>query len=123
MTERGTILVVEDDTDIRELVAELLVDEGYDVHMAADGEAALDELEHFHPQVMLLDLMLPGVSGFEILDMLQKGQIGHPPSSVVVVSASGSAADNVRGPQVRRLLHKPFKLDQLLETVSEAAHV
>src|SRR5947208_3124467 len=93
MTDRPTILVVEDDPDIRELLAELLEDEGYDVHIAADGEAAIDELEHWEPSVMLLDLMLPRISGWEILRRMRTGDIGHPPNAIIVLSASGAAAN------------------------------
>ncbi|MFL5322556.1 MAG: response regulator transcription factor [Myxococcaceae bacterium] len=123
MTDRPTILVVEDDPDIRELLAELLEDEGYDVHIAADGEAAIDELEHWEPSVMLLDLMLPRISGWEILRRLRTGDIGHPPNAIIVLSASGAAANEAtRSPHVRGMLRKPFKVDQLLETVEDATH-
>lgn len=123
MNDRPTILVVEDDPDIRELLAELLEDEGYEVHMASDGVEALDELERWQPRVMLLDLMLPRVSGFEVLKRLRDGTIDQTPGSIIVLTASGaSAAEATRNPRVTGLLRKPFRVDQLLETVSDAAH-
>lgn len=121
MTERPSILVVEDDPDIRELLAELLVDEGYDVRIVSDGKAAIDELEQWSPSVMLLDLMLPRVSGWELLERLSRHELSHEPGSIIVLSASGTAADTVRHHPVR-LIRKPFRVDQLLDEVSAAAH-
>lgn len=119
MNERTSILVVEDDPDIRELLSELLEEEGYEVKVAADGREALDELDHWSPSVMLLDLMMPRVSGFELLERLSNKELPHPPGSIIVLSASGVAADEVLRHPVR-LLRKPFKVDQLLSEVSHA---
>lgn len=119
MDPRASILVVEDDPDIRELLTDLLEEEGYEVRQAADGAEALCELEHWTPSVMLLDLMMPRVSGFELLERISR-QEPHLPSSIIVLSASGVAAESVRAHPVQ-LIRKPFKVDQLLEAVSLAA--
>ena len=102
MTHETTILVVEDDPDIRELLEQLLSDEGYDVHVAADGEAALDELEHRDTAVMLLDLMLPRISGTDMrpFDVYSRpsdtpATSGGKPLIAIVVSGLGL---NTEGP-------------------------
>ncbi len=69
---RPNVLVVDDDDSIREVLAEVLREEGYDVSCAGNGEQALTELrEHGNPDLMLLDLMMPVMSGWELLELLQ----------------------------------------------------
>lgn len=119
MDSRPTILVVEDDPDIRELLTELLEEEGYEVKSAADGEEAIEELNQYSPRVMLLDLMMPRVSGWELLELISKKELAHTPDAIIVLSASGGAVENV-GQHPVRLIRKPFRLEQLLHEVSDA---
>lgn len=66
MTEIRTVLLVEDDYDVRETIAEVLVDEGYVVVTAPDGERALEQLRGgLRPFAILLDLMMPGMNGYQ----------------------------------------------------------
>lgn len=112
-----TILVVEDDTDIREVVAELLEAEGYRVAQAANGKEALDHLRQAEvlPCVVLLDLMMPVMSGPELLEILAADpSLSNLP--VVVVSAM---ADRGRAPGVKRFLRKPVSSEALREVVAE----
>lgn len=121
MDPQVSILVVEDDPDIQELLSDLLVEEGYEVRSAADGQEAIAELEHWTPSVMLLDLMMPRVSGWELLERISRKELTHPPAAIIVLSASGNMADAVRDHPVR-LIRKPFRVEQLLNEVSDAAH-
>jgi two-component system response regulator CpxR len=107
---RPNVLVVDDDDSIREVLAEVLRDEGYDVSCAGNGEQALTELrEHGPPDLMLLDLMMPVMSGWELLELLQSSDdLSRIP--VVVVSA-------MNAPGVCEHLAKPIDLDRLLATV------
>jgi two-component system response regulator CpxR len=107
---RPTVLVVDDDDAIREVIAEVLRDEGYDVACAGNGEQALTELRRErHPDLMLLDLMMPVMSGWELLELLQSNDdLSQIP--VVVVSA-------MNAPGAWEHLAKPIDLDRLLATV------
>jgi two-component system response regulator CpxR len=107
---RPSVLVVDDDDAIREVIAEVLRDEGYEVVCAGNGEQALSELrEHRLPDLMLLDLMMPVMSGWELLELLQaNSDLSRIP--VVVVSA-------MNAPGACEHLAKPIDLERLLATV------
>jgi two-component system, OmpR family, response regulator CpxR len=101
---------VDDDDSIREVLSEVLRDEGYDVASASNGEQALRQLrEHGHPDLMLLDLMMPVMSGWELLEILQ-GNLDLSRIPVVIVSAMSA-------PGACEHLAKPIDLDRLLATV------
>jgi len=103
------VLVVDDDQAIREVIAEVLRDEGYEVVCAENGEQALRELQRDPPNLVLLDLMMPVMSGWELLEHLQaSGELSRIP--VVVVSA-------MNAPGAHEHLAKPIDLDSLLATV------
>jgi two-component system chemotaxis response regulator CheY len=105
------ILVVEDDADVRECLADILSGEGYFVHTAADGRDALGALERIpQPCVVLLDLMMPGMNGWDFLEAIrQTPALSDLP--VVIVSA-------YQGPSGFPVLHKPVDLDELLRVVA-----
>ena len=113
-----TILVVDDDEDIRETVSSALTDDGYDVRLAVNGKDALDQLEEMSPPVpclVLLDLTMPVMTGHELLGALAaRGRF--PALRVVVCSAQ---AHEAKGLGACRLVHKPLTLDRLLSTVHE----
>jgi DNA-binding response OmpR family regulator len=111
-----SVLVVEDETDIREAVTELLAEEGYEVLGAGDGADALKKARAFHPDVVLLDLMMPGMNGWEFSARL-KGDPDLGKIPVIVLSALG----RVPGIEAAGYLQKPFELDELLDAVREHA--
>lgn len=111
---RGRVLVIEDERDIREALAEALEYEGYEVAVAANGREALRSLDRGPiPDVILLDLVMPEMSGWEFrqVQVRDPALAGIP---VVVVSASdpGSARPD-------RHLPKPFAIDALFDAVAE----
>ena len=87
------ILVVDDDENLRRLVAAYLESEGYEVEEAADGHSALAVVEAEEPQLVVLDLMLPGISGLEVARRIRAG--GTTP--VLMLTARGSEEDVLRG--------------------------
>jgi len=104
-----TILVVDDDAEIRSTLTELLEHEGYAVVRAENGVQALEQLRRVHPDCMLLDLMMPVMSGWEVIEELQEsGEIDGTP--IVVVSA-------MCAPGACECLQKPVDLDELLDAV------
>ncbi|MEM8902334.1 MAG: response regulator transcription factor [Actinomycetota bacterium] len=94
MASPAEVLVVEDETQVRELVSEALRREGYGVRVAADGSTAAKELAAELPDIVLLDLGLPGIDGFEILQRLRAAGADVP---VIVLTARGRDGDRVRG--------------------------
>jgi CheY-like chemotaxis protein len=112
----GRVLVVDDERDIRLAMAEALEDEGYEVDTARDGAEALAHLRAFHPQVVLLDLMMPGMDGWEFRRMQRLDpELALIP--VVVISALGAVKDL----DAQDYIQKPFELDQLLSVVGRHA--
>src|SRR5215472_3971469 len=107
---RRSILVVDDDEAIRQVIAEVLREEGYDVVCAENGVQALAELgKPEQPDLVLLDLMMPVMSGWEVLEHLEaKDKLANVP--IVVVSA-------MTAPGVCEHLAKPIDLEDLLSTV------
>jgi CheY-like chemotaxis protein len=109
MTRYGTVLVVDDDAEIREVLIHLLEQEGYTVLGAENGLQALVQLRESQPNLMLLDLMMPVMSGWEVLEALaETGELARIP--VIVVSA-------MCAPGAQACLRKPVDLDELLALV------
>ncbi len=70
--EKESILLIEDDKFFRDLVSKKLVESGFEVLMAHDSKEAFEVLENSNPVIIILDLILPGLDGFEILSMIKK---------------------------------------------------
>lgn len=112
------VLVVDDDRDIRELLVELLESEHYEVSSACDGQQALRKLLVQWPDIILLDLMMPIMSGWQFLHV----QAEHPrlASIPVVVLSAFDVFD--RQMDVAAAVHpKPFLVDEVLDTVHRLA--
>jgi two-component system phosphate regulon response regulator PhoB len=90
------ILVVEDETDIQELVRYVLEKEGYPVRVASDGETALREVRADPPSLILLDLMLPGLDGLEVCRRL-RSQPDTAELPIIMLTARGEESDVVAG--------------------------
>jgi CheY-like chemotaxis protein len=109
----GKVLVVEDDDDIRECLADVLAEEGYAVETAQNGREALERLQRFRPCVILLDLMMPVMDGWELLAELRNDGDW---STLPVVAVS--AANEAKAPEgVRQYLRKPVPINILLHAV------
>lgn len=115
------ILVVDDDLPLRGMLSTVLRRHGYQVYLAGDGGEAQRALMLHRPDVVLLDLMMPGINGWDFLQRLQEtGYLGRVP--IVVISA------HVRKePQallrlgVSAILPKPFNLDDLLDVITQVS--
>lgn len=113
---RAVVLVVEDDASIREVVAEVLTDEGYRVHSVQDGRAALRELEGgLSPRLVLLDLMMPVMDGWAFLTELERRGLPRPPTAVVSASSRDRRHPALRG--IVAWLQKPVTIHELLALV------
>ncbi|HEV3112827.1 MAG TPA: response regulator [Candidatus Binataceae bacterium] len=111
---KSTILVVDDDADCREMLSDLLSREGYTVACAENGREALDYISSTTPSLMILDLMMPVMSGWELLDR-QKTDPRMESLPVVVVSASGLAQDI----HAEAVLRKPVDFKALMNVVKQ----
>jgi DNA-binding response OmpR family regulator len=112
----ATILVIEDDTEIRELFAEILTDAGHEVLTAADGAVGLALYERYRPTLVITDLLVPGISGLEIIERLR------PDPRVKIIAISGSGVANLEAARrlgAARTFHKPFAIDDLTEVVRQ----
>jgi CheY-like chemotaxis protein len=113
----NTVLIVDDDEDIRDTVAELLRAEGYAVATAGNGEEAIAYLRaNQTPCLMLLDLMMPVMDGWSVLATLQGDNGLAPALPVVVMSAAGQRALRTVETAAATLA-KPVGVDLLLDTV------
>ena len=109
------ILVVDDEAGIREVLVELLADEGYQTALAVDGRDALRQLEATRPDLVLSDVMMPFMSGLELaLALAQQPQYRDIP--VVLMSAATPAA-LIRATPHAAYVDKPFTLEGVLTTL------
>jgi DNA-binding response OmpR family regulator len=110
-----TVLVVDDEATVRFLLSRVLSHAGYAVDVATDGEAALERIHSSRPDLVVLDLMMPGLDGWGVLDQLRSSP-DHPP--VLVVSAHGDAETPKRAlaAGASGYMTKPFALKQLVDT-------
>lgn len=108
------VLVVDDDYENRQMMRDILVDAGHIVSTAADGVAAMLAIREIRPDVVVLDMVMPRMSGDEVLEQLLGEAL--TPIAVVVISASR----HVRAGRGVRFLAKPFGIEDLITAVSDA---
>lgn len=113
------VLVIDDDPDILATVEQILNSEGYEVISAQNGKEALSVLESHRPDVILLDLMMPVMDGWEFRRRLN----GHPAANipVIVVSADRDVARKAATINADGYIAKPFDLDALIDVVQRFA--
>lgn len=117
MGEKGRVLVVDDEPNNRALLTELLSDD-FQVKCAETGEEALDRAADFFPNVILLDIMMPGINGYETCMRLRRNPDLRG-SKIIMVSAKNTPAERLDGygAGADDYLTKPFNLDELLAKV------
>lgn len=115
-TEKPVVLVIEDDPPVRELLDDVLHDEGYEVVAVHDGSAALQVIDSLKVDLITLDLDLPGLTGSELLSLLQKRRIKIPP--VVVVTGKVPVKRQIKQ-MAQAVVMKPFDIDELVQAVLE----
>ncbi|HVZ90537.1 MAG TPA: sigma-54 dependent transcriptional regulator [Rhizomicrobium sp.] len=115
------ILIVDDEEDIRDLIAGVLKDEGYETRVAGDGEAALAAVRQRRPQLVILDIWLQGsrLDGIQVLDALKREQADLP---VVMISGHGTIETAVASIKkgAYDFIEKPFKADRLIHVTARA---
>jgi DNA-binding response OmpR family regulator len=118
LVSRGRVLIVEDEADLAWVEQFNLESEGYEVEVALEGLAAIEALDTFVPDIMVLDVMLPHVNGWSVLAKTQELPDERRPA-VILVSAVSGVADKARAKDlgVGCFLAKPFDIDELVRIV------
>ena len=114
------IMVVDDELDLRKMLGIMMKNEGYDTEMAVDGSDFLEKADSFNPDIVTLDVMMPGLTTLEILGRL-KGKKSNPKIILVTVvrfteeeKKSLYEAANVVG-----YIKKPFEIDDIIDTIKK----
>ncbi len=113
--EKPKILIVDDDENIAELISLYLEKECFETRIAADGESAIAQFAEFHPDLMLLDLMLPGIDGYGVCGEIRKTS----DIPIIILSAKGEVFDKVLGLKMGAddYIQKPFDSNELVARV------
>ena len=114
------VLLVDDEQEFVTTLAERLELRGMHVEIATDGEMALSIIETDPPQVVVLDVMMPGLGGMEVL---QRIKTMDPNIQVILLTGHGATKDGIKGMQLGAFdyLIKPVDIDELIEKLNEAA--
>lgn len=115
MASKQKILIVDDDENIAELISLYLLKECYDTRIVHDGESALQAVPEFNPNLILLDLMLPGIDGYQVCRELRK----ESSIPIIMLSAKGEVFDKVLGLELGAddYIIKPFDSKELVARV------
>jgi DNA-binding response OmpR family regulator len=115
MVRSARILVVEDEPAIRNLIVMALTNEGYAVRQAWSGTGAVQQAASERPDLVVLDIMLPGLDGFAVAEELRRHY--GPELPIIAMSAASRLLEQAREMGANGYLSKPFDLDELVETV------
>jgi DNA-binding response OmpR family regulator len=116
---KGTILVVDDNPDNIEILRAFLESRGYAVNSAAEGKTALARMEELHPELVLLDVMMPGMDGWQVCRTIKSHPEYGSTTRVVMVTAKGAFEDKFEGLRsgADDYVVKPVDFKDLLEKV------
>lgn len=120
MANQPTILIVDDDPSIRKMMVEVLNLEGYPTETAENGRVALELLARSGPRVVLLDLLMPEVNGWEVMRALEEDPAERARHRVILVSALNTL-ETAQDLRADGKLVKPFTVNQLLSLVAPAS--
>lgn len=116
MADQAKILVVDDEPSIRELLSASLSFAGFDVRIAADGHEAISQVSFTHPDLVILDIMLPDMDGYEVLTKLREHE---PDLPVLFLTAKDDIRDKIKGLRVGGddYVTKPFSLEEVVARI------
>ena len=117
------ILVVDDDAEIRSLLTTVLEKHGLMVNAAGDGAAAIELLREFQYAVLLVDLLMPGMDGFELLDHIAGGDIVSQPVVLVITAADRAAIERLDAQRIHGIVRKPFDPEEIARLVVACADI
>jgi CheY-like chemotaxis protein len=121
MKKNKSILLVEDDKLLRDLLIKKLEDYGYNVMAAIDGESSLELIKDSKPSLVLLDIMMPGIDGFEVLEKIKNNKDKKIADTPVVMLTNLGQEENARIAKekgaIDYVLKADFNTDEILEKV------
>ena len=114
------ILLVDDEPNILVAIEFLLTKEGYQIQKAFDGQQAIEKVESFHPNIIILDVMMPGLDGFEVARRVRHMD-GNDDIKIIFLTAKGTTQYKMKGYSTggEYYLIKPFDNDELVDLVKE----
>jgi CheY-like chemotaxis protein len=119
MGSDSRVLVVDDEPAIRALVAKIVERAGHPVDTARDGAEAIEKIEQTQYSVVVLDLMMPNIDGYGLIQHL-KARGGLKPAVIVVSAGDSAALRQLDGAMVHSILRKPFDIDVLGDLITAA---
>ena len=114
-------LVVDDDEKIRRLIATVLERNGFDVDQAVDGQVAMEKLAIAEYSVIFLDLMMPRLSGFEVIKKLRAANSEALRRVVITSAVSSAVLSHIAENSVHRVFEKPFDIHEIISSAIECA--
>jgi len=116
MAKKSSVLVVDDEDSLRTVLSNELSNEGYEVRNAADGDAAISELQKTEYDLVLLDIKMPRMNGFEVLKFIKEG---HPKTKVVMLTGFADLKNAIESKKLGAddFVSKPYDLVDLLTTI------
>ena len=115
------VLLVDDDRDILSAMQIAMEDMDVEILTAQDGNAAVEMAEQHHPDLVVLDMMLPKRSGFLVMEKLKRGKKPGDPPRIIMITGNQGSRHKVYAESlgVDKYLNKPFRMEKLLESVQE----
>jgi signal transduction histidine kinase/CheY-like chemotaxis protein len=115
----GRILIVDDEDQFRDIISEILTSAGHTVHSAANGRQALEMMTQKEYDVVITDLGMAGLSGWELADAIHRD---HPSARIIIATGWGANLDreSLTAHHIHGLINKPFKIEELIGAVDEA---
>ena len=118
MDRRARVLVVEDDTTLASLMAEALTEDGYEVEVSSDGADAIAAIRRQRPDLIILDLMMPVLSGWDFLSLYREVPGPHAPVLVIPAASASPLLGVEASPDVAAVVRKPYSVDRVLALVA-----
>lgn len=115
------VLVIDDDPSLQKLFVTLLRRQGFDVDCASDGFEGIARLKQRNYNAVLLDLMMPKLSGFEVLQQLERDSPEMLERVIVTTGVSSRIIETIKTDQIYALIRKPFDIDDLIDTTRRCA--
>lgn len=121
MSSQKKLLVVDDDNMVRMLVTALLREKNWIIRSASDGGQAIDQLQEQTFDVIVLDLMMPGVDGYGVIRHLRRAAPGLLKRTIILTGFVGKAPEEIDEKEIFRLMRKPFQMKDLVEVILTCA--
>ena len=123
MDAKARVLVVEDSAEVAQMLTEVLTEDGYAVELALDGAGAIDAVKQRRPDLILLDLMMPGYSGWDFLTMYRLTTPPYAPILVITAAPETTLLGVDSSLGVQEVVRKPYSVDHVLALVrAHTAH-